>query len=47
MALAMATPAYQEDLAAARAEFAMLRAQPHVRPAPEQCAEETRLIAMP
>ena len=47
MALAMATPAYQEDLAAARAEFAMLRAQPHVRPAPEKCAEEARLIAMP
>lgn len=45
MALVMATPAYQADLAGARSELTQLRSQPHSEPQPERCEEEARLIA--
>lgn len=47
LAAAMATPEYQSDLIAARAELAGLRSQPHAEPDPARCEEEARLIATP
>jgi len=47
VALVSATPEYQQDLAAAKAEIAALRASAHATPAPPRCAEETALVNMP
>jgi acid phosphatase (class A) len=47
LAGSMGTAEYQADLMAARAELATLRGQPHARPDPARCEEETRLITTP
>lgn len=47
VALASATAGYQQDLAAAKAEIAALRASAHATPAPPRCAEETALVNLP
>jgi len=47
VALASATPEYQHDLAAAKAEIAALRVSAHATPAPPRCAEETTLVNLP
>jgi len=47
VAMASATPEYQQDLAAARTEIAALRAATHATPAPPRCAEETALVNLP
>ena len=44
MAVAIATEAYQSDLAAARQELSALRAQPHVTPEPARCEAERKLV---
>jgi acid phosphatase (class A) len=47
LALASATAEYQQDLAAARAELAALRAAAHAAPAPARCEEEAALVNLP
>ena len=47
VALATATPEYQQDLAAAREELSALRAGAHSSPAPARCEEEARLVELP
>ncbi|HTP40610.1 MAG TPA: phosphatase PAP2 family protein [Steroidobacteraceae bacterium] len=47
MSLVTITPAYQQDLAAARAELAGLRAASHLQPQPARCAAEAQLIRVP
>jgi acid phosphatase (class A) len=47
LAGSMGTAEYQADLMAARAELGTLRSQPHTRPDPARCEEETRLITTP
>jgi acid phosphatase (class A) len=47
MALVTATPEYQTDLAAARAELVGLRAGQYTRPDPARCAEEAALVKIP
>ena len=47
LAAVMATPEYQADLLAARAELAGLRKQPHSEPQAARCEEEARLIDLP
>lgn len=44
VALASATPEFQHDLAAARAEVAALRAAPHATPALPRCETEAALV---
>jgi acid phosphatase (class A) len=47
MTLTSATPEYQADLAAARAELAALRAGQYAKPEPARCAEEAALVKIP
>lgn len=47
LTLVTATPEYQADLAAARAELAGLRAGEHAKPEPARCEEEAALVKIP
>jgi acid phosphatase (class A) len=47
IAVATATPEYQQDLRAARAELAALRAAAHTTPDPPRCETEAALIRQP
>ena len=44
VALMSGSELFQWDLAAARAELAALRAAPHAKPDPQQCAQEEELV---
>lgn len=44
VAVISASPQYQQDLAAARAELEALRAVPHAVPVPQRCAAEAELV---
>jgi acid phosphatase (class A) len=46
MALVTATPEYQADLAAARAELAALRNGQYAKPEPKRCEEEEEEAAL-